>query len=387
MKTKLVFDKITQAMNQKDFDAILVAGSEMVQYLSGSYHPYILSHPKTPLWIYWEKNARPVGIAPALWKNDLKREGWLDEVLPYQGTVDLDSDWLSVLQQVIGDKPKTLGVDLSGWQFAVYNQFCAANPGIKCISVDAWLNDLRMQKTSDELALLTDVAYRTDHGINGAIHHITVDRRMTALTLAEELRVHTQERGIDLYGYHASARVASGRYVSQLWPLPPVFGYSHIIDFAEGEPIRMQARTFMDGYWSDASRMMTMGEPSAEQSQGYQALVKLRDFTLTLLRPGMQCADLFHQVEAYARKENILWHSEFGLGHGIGVAPVEKPYLCAGDQTILVEDMVLVLTPIIETTSGLLFQSNDTVLVQKEGSKVVGWYKDWREPYVPIFSI
>jgi Xaa-Pro aminopeptidase len=387
MKSTQIQKKVSHALNTSDVDAILIAGSEMVQYLSGSYHPYILSHPKTPFWVYWEKNAQPVAIVPALWKNDIKRDGWLKEVYSYQGNIDSGADWLKTLQQVLGKKVKTLGVDLEGWKQGAFDQFSKAQTNIVFEPMDGWLDNLRMHKTADEIALLKDVAYRTDHGINGAIHHITVDRRMTALTLAEELRVHTQERGIALYGYHACARVASGKFVNQLWPLPPVFGYSHIVDFAEGDLIRMNVRTFMDGYWSDATRMMTMGEPSAEQSQGYCELVSLRDFVLTMMRPGMVCADIFNQVETYAVKENIQWQSQYGLGHGIGVAPAEKPYLSAGDKQVLDEDMVLVLTPIVKSKSGMLFQSNDTILIKKDGCEVMGWYKDWREPYIPIFSI
>ena len=387
MKTTQVLKKIAHALKNSETDAILIAGSELVQYLSGSYHPYILSHPQTPFWVYWEKNEQPVGIVPALWKNDIKRDGWLKEVVSYQGNIDTCSDWLNVLQRVIGKKVKILGVDLLGWKQGVYNQFASAQTNILCEPVDSWLNDLRMRKTSDEIELLKEVAFRTDHGINGAIHHITVDRRMTALTLAEELRVHTQERGIDLYGYHACARVASGKFVNQYWTLPPVFGYSHIVDFAEGEPIRMNARTFMNGYWSDAARMMTMGEPSAEQSQGYRDLVVLREFMLSIIRPGIVCEDLFHQVEAFAKQVDISWQADYGLGHGIGVAPSEKPYLSAGEKIMLDEAMVLVLTPVIKTKSGMLFQSNDTIVIKKDGCEVMGWYKDWREPYIPIFSI
>lgn len=387
MKTTQVLHKLNQALTQLKVDAILIAGPEAVQYLSGSYHPYILSHPKTPFWVYMEKNGQPVGIVPALWKNDIKRDGWLKEVHAYQGNLDTGTDWLTTLAKVLGTKTNTLGVDLAGWQQGVFSQFSSAYPDIRFEPVDAWITGLRIIKTEDEIALLKDVAYRTDHGINGAIHHITVDRRMTALTLAEELRVHTQERGITLYGYHACARVASGKYVNQLWPLPPAYGFSHIIDFAEGEPIRMNTRTFMNGYWSDASRMMTMGEPSVEQSHGYQELVNLRNFVMTLLRAGTVCDDLFKQVETFAKEENIQWQSAYGLGHGIGTAPIEKPYFCAGEKITLDVNMVLVLTPIIKTKSGMLLQSNDTVLITKEGCEVIGWYKDWREPYIPIFSI
>jgi Xaa-Pro dipeptidase len=49
--------------------------------------------------------------------------------------------------------------------------------------------------------------------------------------------------------------------------------------------------------------------------------------------------------------------------------------------------MVLVLDPVIRDSDGQFWQSKDTVVVTAGGNQVIGWYKDWREPYIPISSI
>ena len=74
---------------------------------------------------------------------------------------------------------------------------------------------------------MENLALDMDHGINGAIHHVTIDRYQTALTLAEEIRVHTTERELDLVGYHASisCRCRRGHLpdlanAARLWLLP-----------------------------------------------------------------------------------------------------------------------------------------------------------------------
>ena len=69
-------------------------------------------------------------------------------------------------------------------------------------------------------------------------------------------------------------------------------------------------------------------------------------------------------------------------GHGIGVASQEAPWIAPGDAPGLKEGMVLVLTPHVQGPGGTILYSRDTVLLDFNGCKILGWYKDWREPYV-----
>ncbi len=75
------------------------------------------------------------------------------------------------------------------------------------------------------------------------------------------------------------------------------------------------------------------------------------------------------------------------LGHGIGVADVEAPYISAKDDTKICPGMALVIRPVVEGPKGELLWSSDTVVVEDDGPRVVGWYKDWRAPYVANYTL
>ena len=79
--------------------------------------------------------------------------------------------------------------------------------------------------------------------------------------------------------------------------------------------------------------------------------------------------------------------ADIPLGHGIGVTPEEPPFITAHDDTILKTNAVLVICPVIHPEGGPYIWMKDTFVVTKTGSRLVGWYKDWREPYIPIASI
>jgi Xaa-Pro aminopeptidase len=98
------------------------------------------------------------------------------------------------------------------------------------------------------------------------------------------------------------------------------------------------------------------------------------------------CSDAADELLKYCAEAGIDLIGEHGLGHGIGVSPVEPPFLDPADSTELREGMVLVLTPTVKGPEGELVRSYDTVIIGKNGPRLVGWYKDWNTPYKAVKS-
>ena len=392
MKNRLgIPEKIRTAIEDSDFDAIVVSGPDNVQYLSGAFLPFSYCRLGQPVFLLWPKGASPVYICPAEWETVVRDSGWVEKIEAY----DIDCifnrpvgvDVIAYLMKQLGLSHPRLGIDKSRMLHVVYVELEKSLPGAELVECDEWLAGQRAVKTADEQALLEDIAGRTDHGINGAVHHVTVDRYQTALTLAEEIRVHCRERELDLVGYHAAARVASGDDTKRFWPLPPKFGFSRTRAFASGDLARMQMRACKDGYWSDAARIMTLGEPSEAQKTACDALVKLREIIMSKLKPGVPCCQVYEAVKKEAADLGLPLVDALDIGHGVGVTPNEPPFLNGSDDTVLAEGMVLALAPVIRNADGLALWMKDTVIITQSGCRLVGWYKDWREPYTPIASI
>ena len=127
---------------------------------------------------------------------------------------------------------------------------------------------------------------------------------------------------------------------------------------------------------------MTMGWPLPEQTKAYEGLVAMRKAALAAVRPGATCADLYAAMLDAAERAGVTPGTGVHWGHGIGVASQEAPWIAPGDATELKEGMVLVLNPHVQGPGGTILYSRDTVLLDFNGCKILGWYKDWREPYV-----
>lgn len=390
MKDLGIFNKVNQALAASEHDAIIIAGPDNVRYLSGALLPFQHNRPGHPVVVVWPKGGEPLCISPAEWVTTVRETGRIGRVESYAATGDDMAAAIECIAAGLDEMDLTqsqLGCDLREMSQAFWQKLEEAVPQATLTSGDALLSRARMVKTETEVELLTHIAALTDHGINAALHHVIVDHYKTSLTLAEEIRVHCMERGLSVSGYHAVVQAANGEDVAKFWTNPPLYGFSTTQALRANQMVRVEARTTLQGYWSDAARLMTMGEPTADQRAAYAQLVTVRDIAREHLQPGVRCGEAFEAIWDAANAAGIGLHPQLNLGHGVGVSPSEAPYLRADDETELEPGMVLVLDPVIKTDAGLILRSKDTLVITEDGHRLVGWYKDWREPYIPIASI
>ncbi len=390
MREMGTLQKVSAALADSNYDALIISGADNVQYLTGAALPFAPYRPDQYLLLVWPKTDEPMCICPAEWAGSMQRLGWVGRMETY-AAIGADPTPAAqaagrYLGEVSGDAV-LIGADLLRMTSVLFNAVQALLPTARFADCDAWLARLRMVKTPAELELLEETADKTDHGINGAIHHVVVERLKTQLTLAEDIRVHCMERGLDVRGYGAAAQVACGPAARKYWPQAPKYGYSGTEPLAEGAFVRMSMAASSGPYRSDAARMMVMGQPSAAQLAAYRKLVALREAVLAHLMPGVACCQVYREVQEEARAAGITFIADLGLGHGIGVTCHEGPYLNASDGTLLEPGMVIVIDPIVQGPDGELLRSKDTAVITEQGCRVIGWYRDWREPYVPIQAI
>jgi len=390
MKDLGIMGKVRRALEDSEYDAVIAVGADNVQYLSGALLPFLYSYPGRHVMVLWPRRSEPTCICPVEWASTVRNTSWIRRIRPY---IERGGDLKAAVEALAEAVKETveggakLGIDADRASGTFFNELRKALEGMDLSGCDGWLKGLRMTKTPQEAELLADVAYRTDHGILGAAHHVIVTAPKTEMALAEDIRVHCHEVELDMVGHHSLSQVASGEHSKKFWPLVARFGVGWEKMLKAGEMVRMEMRSSLDGYWSDAARMMTMGDPTPEQSKAYEDLVTLRKTAVNSLRPGARCSEVFRAVEKEAERRGIELVRELGVGHGVGVTTHEAPYLIDDDDTELRAGMILVLDPVIYGPDGEIMRSKDTVLITETGCRIIGWYKDWRELYIPAYAM
>jgi len=385
-----VKEKIEASIKASGLEAILVFGADNARYLSGANLPFLNSFPDRPLAVLWPKKESPVCICPMEWESTFLAMSWMEKAHGYVEShkePSIVAEAAVGLLKDLGAAKGKIGVDYEGVSVDLHESLVGALSSFEVIPCDSLMRGLRLVKTPEELAHLEDVAYRADHGIFGTIHHVLVTSSRSEMSLSEEIRVHSMERDLDVIGHNSVGPSASGEHAKKFWPIAPKFGMGFDKHLKPGEYVRMEVQTSLDGYWSDAARMMTMGEPTEEQSASYHVLRALNEAAISRIKPGTEAREIYSAVQEKARDLSIELVPSLGVGHGVGVSPLEPPYLNASDSTVIEAGMVLVIGPMIYGPEGEIMVSKDTVVVTEEGCRVVGWYMDWRDPYVANWTL
>ncbi len=129
-----------------------------------------------------------------------------------------------------------------------------------------------------------------------------------------------------------------------------------------------------NGFCSDISRTVFVGEPTEEQRKIFDIVVRANTKAEELVKPGVTA----EQVDLAAR--TVIREAGYGhcflnrTGHGIGMAVHEGPYIKEGNDQVLEPGMSFSVEPGIYIAGRFGMRVEDIVLVTENGREVLNKY-------------
>ena len=121
-----------------------------------------------------------------------------------------------------------------------------------------------------------------------------------------------------------------------------------------------------DGYCSDMTRTIFVGDVSDDIKRAYDLVLNNQEMVLKYLNDGENIKNACKMVEnSFDINGYNLIHS---IGHGVGLSLHEFPYLSTTKDLILKENMVLTDEPGVYLPGEFGIRIEDTVLITKYGS-------------------
>lgn len=137
-----------------------------------------------------------------------------------------------------------------------------------------------------------------------------------------------------------------------------------------GDFVTMDFGCIYDGYCSDMTRTVFLGEPDSEMRAAWDALREANESVEAMLRPGVT------GKEAHERAEEVLAAAGFGgrmghgLGHGVGIDIHEEPVLAPRNERPLAAGNVVTVEPGIYLPGKFGMRLEDFGVVTDDGFDV-----------------
>ena len=233
----------------------------------------------------------------------------------------------------------------------------AAVRGATWVSANTVMRPLRMQKDAHELSLLREVARRTDDAWHEFVTQPLAGQ--TELEAIDRLMALTKARGVkDVWGLCAGGpHAASPHHQTGERVIQP--GDSVVFDWGGT----------LDGYFSDVTRTVHVGEPDDEFRRVYDIVLRANQATLEAVRPGVPCEAIDRAARDLIAAEGYGDAFIHRVGHGLGLEVHEEPYLVAGNDLPLAPGMVFSDEPGIYLEGRFGVRIEDTVVCTETGGE------------------
>ena len=314
--------KLTQKMKDMGIEAVLISSLYNRRYLSGftGSNAYLYISPNRKILLtdfrYLEQAAAQ---CPDFQIVEYRNAGLTETLEKY-------------LQ---ADGVKFCGFEGNQMIYAEYRLLAEKLPTVEWKSIDDTVEELRMLKTPEELVLLRKASQIGDQAFSHMLDFIKPG--LTEKEIGIELEFTMRKLGAE--GLSFDSIIASGTNGA----LP----HAHPTDkpIRKGELLTMDFGCLYQGYCSDMTRTVAIGEVSGQLKEIYEITLKAHLESLAALKPGLTGA----AVDTVAR--DIITAAGYGeyfghsLGHSVGLEVHEAPYLAQRETRTLKANMLETIEP------------------------------------------
>jgi creatinase len=281
----------------------------------------------------------------------------------------------------------TVGVEWDHLSLQNLDKLKAALPGCKFVDIAQGCMRLRMIKSAEEIALITQGARIADIGGVACVEAIAegvpeheVALHSTQAMVREIARSFPHAELMDTWTWFQSGINSDGAH-------NPVTARR----IRRGDILSLNCFPMIAGYYTALERTLFCEAASDAHLRLWQVNCRVHDEGKKLLVPGSKCCDIARQLNEIYRQHDLLKYRTFGYGHSFGVlchyygreAGLE---LREDIETVLEPGMVVSMEPMIMLPEGMPgaggYREHDILVITPAGNENITKF-----PYGPEHNI
>jgi len=342
-------NKVKEKVKKNNLDGFLITGENNVRYLSGFFgkgsgswllvtegQQYLLTDSR----FTEQANKQAPNYKKIIWKR------------PY---IKYFSDLIKEI------KIKKLGFESNNITYQVFQKIEESILDVELVPISKFLEGMRTVKSKEEIDLIKRAASISDKAFSIIISEIEFG--MKERDIANRLDFILRDIGADKVSFDTI--IASGIMSS----MPHATASNKVIN--DGDMIKMDFGSVVDGYHSDMTRMVVVGKPTNKQKNIFDIVLEAQIKALNAVRPEVKCKDLDKIARDIITEKGYGEYFLHGLGHGVGLDIHESPTLTKNSEEILKESMIITIEPGIYIPGFGGVRIEDLVLVTEDGYEIL----------------
>lgn len=336
-------------------DAMVICADHNVTYLIGVHYQ---SGDRKVLLVV-PSRGEPSLIVPSMEQGKLNAAVTVDNILVYwEKDAKAGRGWEDKLEETLRGA-KCIGIDPHA-----YMEVTIALSGLE-YQVCELVEDLRVIKSPAEIALTRRVANYWTRAMNAMLGIARVGRPIGELmavggSIADEIFANEPEANW------------LNTQIVQFFQCSPESSSPHHLTYRPDD-ILPHAATIINvigavcGYNAENERTILTGDFNSEFSELFDITHQAHQLALTLIKPGVPCADVDCAIQDFFSSQGLAEHMRHRVGHGFGLVYHERPYTSEGSEEVFRPSMLISVEPglYVEGVGG--FRHSDTVLVTETG--------------------
>ncbi|WP_251546626.1 M24 family metallopeptidase [Limosilactobacillus caecicola] len=338
---------------QHQLDAAYISDPMTINYLTGFYSDPV----ERVLALLVFPDHAPFIFAPALEVEAIKETGWSD---PVYGYLDHEDPFALIAQHVKESvtSPLHWGIEAGSLTVDRLHSLQQVFPdGQFTTNLTPVIEQMRMIKSPDEIAKLNEAGKWADFALKVGFEAVQVGK--SEQEVAAELEFALKQHGVNQMSF--DTLIQAGAHAAE------PHGATSATKIENNELVLFDLGTVNEGYISDVSRTIAVGQLNDRQKEIYRVCLEAQLTAQDAAKPGITAAEL----DAAARK--IIDHAGYGeyfihrLGHGMGSSEHEFPSIMEGNDLVLEPGMCFSIEPGIYIPGFAGVRIEDCVHITEEG--------------------
>jgi len=285
-------------------------------------------------------------------------------------------NYLKAIVSIIGrdEPPKNIGIENDHVTLDIKEKFTLLFNFSKFFDVSKNLMKLRMIKSKEEIEIIKNGARIADIGGEEIVNNIKVGASELEIAIAgrdrmerEIAKTYPDAEYMDTWAWFQSGINTDGAHNPKTSR-----------KLLSGDILSLNTFPMISGYYTALERTLFLNDIDDASLKAWEANIKVHKKGLELIKPGVKCSDICHELNDLFAQLGYLQYRTFGYGHSFGVLSHfygrESGLELREDvDTILEPNMVVSMEPMIMIPEGKPgaggYREHDILLINENGAE------------------